>query len=566
MLIIKKLVKITGQILFVISFIFFSTLEAKNLGKFNKAENIANYFSGILLLNQSKYEDSYKYFKKLDGLEKSHPNYSKKYIYSLVNSGNFNQAFNFAKKLDREQKNYLETDLIIGINYLKNSKYDSAKKYFINAKKINSMSLLNDYIVNTLYIWSDLEYKNLETAQQKLKQLDNRFENLKKIQNVFLNCYFKNKETDILFNELISDEKTDFSRYNYFYARHLDNQGQKIKARKIIETALKKYPRNLLLNQYKINLDLKKNFSDFSCSNKNDIVAEILYIAANALSSQSYFQTSNFYLNLSKYLNKNFYSFDTLLAENFYEIEDLERAKKIFEKLRNNGDAFKWYSSKQISKILIKKDKKDEAIKLLTNSYINLSPKGVYEIFDYAEFLKNNDEFAESIKYYTEILEKIDAKHPLFPEVTDSRGVAYERNGEWNKAEKDLLKSLEASPNQAYVINYLAYTWIEQGVKIEESLKMLQKANKIKSNDPYIIDSLGWALYKLKRYKESKDYLQLAVRLMPADPIVNDHYGDVLWKNGKEIQARYYWNYVMNLEKAEKDLKEKIEQKLIKGL
>ena len=95
---------------------------------------------------------------------------------------------------------------------------------------------------------------------------------------------------------------------------------------------------------------------------------------------------------------------------------------------------------------------------------------------------------------------------------------------------------------------------------------MLKKANEIKSNDPYIIDSLGWALYKLKRYQESKNYLQLAVRLMPADPIVNDHYGDVLWKNGDKIQARYYWNYVLNLEKAEEDLKEKIEQKLIKGL
>ena len=93
-----------------------------------------------------------------------------------------------------------------------------------------------------------------------------------------------------------------------------------------------------------------------------------------------------------------------------------------------------------------------------------------------------------------------------------------------------------------------------------------EKANKIKSNDPYIIDSLGWALYKLKRYEESKNYLEFAVGLMPADPIVNDHYGDVLWKNGKEIQARYYWNYVLSLEKVEKDLKEKIEQKLIKGL
>ena len=187
-------------------------------------------------------------------------------------------------------------------------------------------------------------------------------------------------------------------------------------------------------------------------------------------------------------------------------------------------------------------------------------------MFDYAELLKNNERFSESIQYYTKILDIIDKDHQLYPEVTDGRGVSFERIGEWDKAEKDLLASLEVSPNQAYVINYLAYSWIEKGLQIEKSLSMLEKANQLKSNDPYIIDSLGWALFKLKRYNESKKYLQLAVRLMPSDPIVNDHYGDVLWKNGNEIQARYYWNYVLSLEKAEKDLKEKIEQKLIKGL
>ena len=144
--------------------------------------------------------------------------------------------------------------------------------------------------------------------------------------------------------------------------------------------------------------------------------------------------------------------------------------------------------------------------------------------------------------------------------------MAYERTGKWEKAEKDLLSSLNANPNQAYVINYLAYSWIEQGVKIEKSLAMLEKANKLKENDPYITDSLGWALFKLKKYKKAKDYLQLAVKLMPGDPIVNDHYGDVLWKNGKEIQARYYWNYVLNLEKTEEELKKTIEKKIIKGL
>ena len=95
---------------------------------------------------------------------------------------------------------------------------------------------------------------------------------------------------------------------------------------------------------------------------------------------------------------------------------------------------------------------------------------------------------------------------------------------------------------------------------------MLEKANKLRSNDPYIIDSLGWALFKLEKYEESKNFLQQAVRLMPGDPIVNDHYGDVLWKNGNQIQARYYWNYVLNLEKVEDELKQTIEQKLIKGL
>ena len=275
---------------------------------------------------------------------------------------------------------------------------------------------------------------------------------------------------------------------------------------------------------------------------------------------------SNFYLNLSKYLNDDFNSYDTLLAENFYKIENFKKAIKIYKKLAKNGEAFNWHSSKQIAKISIKNDNKDEALNLLKKSYSNLIKKEVYETFDYAEFLKNNEKFKESIPLYSEILNRISKDHPLYTEATDGRGVAYERIGEWDKAEEDLLASLKVNPDQAYVINYLAYSWIEKGIKIKKSLNMLEKANKLRSNDPYIIDSLGWALFKLKRYEEAQDYLQLAVKLMPADPIVNDHYGDSLWKNGKEIQARYYWNYVLNLKKTEDKLKKTIEQKLIKGL
>ena len=148
----------------------------------------------------------------------------------------------------------------------------------------------------------------------------------------------------------------------------------------------------------------------------------------------------------------------------------------------------------------------------------------------------------------------------------DGRGTAYERTDQWDKAEIDLLNSLSISPDDAYVINYLAYSWIEKGINIEKSLNMLKKANQLRPNDGYIIDSLGWALFKLKKYEEAKKYMQLAVRLMASDPVINDHFADVLWMNRNALQARYYWNYALELEKTEEKLKKEIEYKLLFGL
>tara|TARA_Y100000389_G_scaffold78236_1_gene75024 strand:+ start:1630 stop:3324 length:1695 start_codon:yes stop_codon:yes gene_type:complete len=556
--------KIIGHILFVI--IFFSTLEAKTLNKFQKADYVSDYFLGMLLLNDNQYNESLKFLHKLNGLEKNHINYSTKYLYSLVNSGNFKGAYNFSKKLEKQKLDSFESDLIVGIFHLRDSNLKFAKKYFLKAKNRNSRFALNNYVSTSLYNWSNLEGSNLNGAKLELKKLDKRFENLKRIQNVFLNCFFESSNTGNLFNQLTKDIQTDFSRYSYFYASYVSSSGKKEEAKNIVQSALKLYPRNLLLNQYKIDLNNTKNINKFNCKKENHIVAEILYVAANALSSQSLYPFSNFYLNLAKFLNEDFNSYDTLLAENFYKINNFVKAKKIYKNLSKEGEAFKWYSTKQLARILIEEDNKNEAIELTSDIYNDLVVKEVYETFDFAEFLKNNEKFRKSIPYYNTVLDSVKKDHSLYSKATEGRGVAYERIGDWDKAEKDLLASLEVDSNQAYVINYLAYSWIEKGIKIEESLSMLEKANKLRANDPYIIDSLGWALFKLERYKESKNYLQMAVRLMPGDPIVNDHYGDVLWKNGNKIQARYYWNYVLNLEKTEEDLKKNIDKKLLTGL
>ena len=552
------------SILFVTTFL--STASVKALDKFDRADRVSNYFSGILLLNENNYTKSFDFLKKLNGLEVSHTNYSVKYLYSLINTGNLKKAFDYSKKLEKQNLDNFESQLITGIFHLKNSDIDLAQKYFLKAKSRSSRFILNNYLSNSLYNWSSLDNYDLNQALLFLKKLDGRFENLKKIQKVFLNCYFNNSNTNNLFEELTSDKKIDFSRYNYFYASFVASSGKLDNAKKIVNSALKLYPRNLLLNQYKIDLNQNNNTSSFNCKNKEHIIAEILYITSNALSSQSIYPLSDFYLNLAKYLNKDFHSYDTLSAENFYKVDNFEDAKKVYSNLIKKGEVFQWHSSKQLARIYIQEGKNEKAFKLLRNAFDNLTNQDIYQIFDYAEFLKNNDKFEKSIIYYNEVIDEINKNHPLYKESTDGRGVAYERIGEWEKAEKDLLASLEVDPNQAYVLNYLAYSWIEQGKKIEKSLSMLEKANSLRSNDPYITDSLGWALFKLERYKESKDYLQLAVKLLPGDPIVNDHFGDVLWKNGYEIQARYYWNYVLGLEKAESELKKRIKEKLIKGI
>ena len=146
------------------------------------------------------------------------------------------------------------------------------------------------------------------------------------------------------------------------------------------------------------------------------------------------------------------------------------------------------------------------------------------------------------------------------------RGGSYERLGNEKKADEDLLQSLEINPNEPHVLNYLAYSWLERNFKIETAMDMLKNAHAQRKNDPYIIDSIGWAYYLIGDYINAEKLLRKAVQIMPDDPIVNDHYGDILWKMGRKIEARYYWKSVLKFEDTEEKMKENIKFKLLKGL
>ncbi len=566
-----KKIKIIFKFIFIL-FLFFSVsslVHSRNLDKYYKSDNISNYFSGIMSLYDNEYGSSYKYLKELEGLEDKHASYIPFYQFSLVNSGKIYEAYKYSKKLERKKVESFEGNLIIGIYHLKNNRFDEAYKYFRKLEKNKSnQDLIKNLATISLKNWVTFPFISEEKSLVLIKNMPDRFENIKKIQSTMAKCFFDSKDVDFSFKNLTSNENTDFSRYSFFYANYLNQKGQTKKALDVTNLSLKTTPRNLILLQLKedINKKPKVFFNQFNCRKISDASAEVLYILANALSSQSAYSLSNFYLNLSKYLNPNFASFDALYAENLYMMEKLNFSKKIYKSFIPKGSIYGWHASKEIAKILLEQEQNIESLDFIKSNFRRIQSPQVYQILDYAIFLKNNEKFDESIKYYTEVLNLIDKGHYLYPKASEGRGVAYERVGEWEKAEKDLLNSLSVLPDQAYVINYLAYSWIEKGINIEKSLEMLRKANNLKKRDGYIVDSLGWALFKLERYQEAEKYLRIALTLMPSDPIVNDHYGDVLWMNHEKIKARYYWNYVLNSKETEEKLKKIVKEKTVFGL
>ncbi len=145
------------------------------------------------------------------------------------------------------------------------------------------------------------------------------------------------------------------------------------------------------------------------------------------------------------------------------------------------------------------------------------------------------------------------------------RGGSYERLGKFKKSDDDLQSALKILPDNSNILNYLAYSWLERDINISKSVSMLELAYEKDDNSPYITDSIGWAYYLTNRFEEAEVLLRKAIILMPNDPIVNDHYGDILWSLNRKIEAKYYWNSVLNFKTTDEEMKKKIKNKLLLG-
>ena len=537
--------------------------KSKNLNDFN-SHHLSNYFSGLVAYENNDNFKALKFFESSKYLIKKHNSYLKKYIYSLVLEGKVKHATNEIKKnLTKNNSNFFEAHLILALDSLKKKNFKKSREHikksytFINNDKISLLiaETLNDY----LYV-----FEENKTLNKKKK-----FGNFSLINEVFQKCYLQDKNTENYFESLINNENdTDYSRYTFFHINYLIENDRYDKAR-IITDDLNYLSSSLLISQAKYWIENKK-FEEFqkvfSCKNPQDIVSELFFLIANLYSSQDNYEQSNFYLNISYDLNHKFYLNLSLLAENHYINGDYSNTKKVLSFFDKKDNFYYWFKLKKEAQIISKQENANASLNFINSKFKNIKDPSTKIIFDIANFNKNAKKFKEAIYYYDQIIQKIDVSSPFYSEILYRRGGSYERMGDYKNSDNDLLKSLEINPDDAYVLNYLAYSWLERKYKIDTALQMLEKAYEAKSNDPYIIDSIGWAYYLIDDFVKAEKFLKRAVELMPEDPIVNDHYGDILWKLDRKIQARYFWKNILDLEETEKQMIKNIEEKLIEGL
>jgi tetratricopeptide (TPR) repeat protein len=556
----NKLIKIL-----IILTAFYQTPVYSKSASFNdiNSRDLSNYFSGIIAYENRDNSEALKFFNASKILIKKHDPYLKRYIYSLVLENKIAQAINVIKnRIAKDNSDFFSAYILLAVDSLKKNNFKQAEKYLTQSLKFQDQKRFNLVISETLrqYIYT---FKNKKISSNK-----QNFGNLSLISQAFQRCYLNQDNTRSFFLNLINNQQGDYSRYIFFYINHLIENGNIDEAR-AITNQINYINSTLLLSQSKSWVDNNK-FKEFkkifSCRNHNDIVSEFLFLISNLYSSQDDFEKSNFYLNLSNYLNPKFTFNLSLVAENFYFNKEYDKAKEVLKKFDKKDEFYYWFRVKKEAQIIIKIQGYEDAINFISSKFNKIDKPNLKMIFDIANFYKNSKKFEKAIEYYTMIISSLNEDSDIKSDLLYRRGGSYERLGKHKESDEDLLNSLRINPDDAYVLNYLAYSWLERDYEIDKAFQMLEKAYNFRSDDPYIIDSIGWAYYLIDNYTEAEKYLKRAVELMPDDPTVNDHYGDILWKLNRKIQARYFWNNVLGFEDSDEDIKKNINIKLIEGL
>ena len=479
----------------------------------------------------------------------------------MVSEGRIDEAVPLAERVVAYDPTSPHAWLTLAVHAVHEGDFEAANTYISNLPTDG----VNRVVVPLVGAWIALEAVGLEEAITRLGTLQT-LGGAEPLRRMHLGLMHEivgdNAEAKTIYDELAANPAELSLREVQIIGNFRQRQGDEAGARTLYDAYLENTGADLALEPSYAALE-EGTSVDPVIANATDGIAESLFDIAFLLQRQQAVDTSLVLTRKAIYLKPDFAVAQIFLADTLAGDSRYEAAIDAYYKVPADS-GFGWQARLEAARTLDFIERTDEAIAAL-KVMIDERP----ERSDAAQLLgtifRGRERFEEAIPYYNIAVERIGE-----PTVADwpllyFRGIVLERTKQWELAEADFLKALELEPEQPYVMNYLAYSWIEFGEKYDEALDMLKRAVELRPEDGYIVDSLGWVYYRLGDYQNAVVQLERAVELTPLDPTINDHLGDAYWRVGRYAEARFQWRRALSFNPDE-ELRPLIEGKLERGL
>ena len=482
------------------------------------------------------------------------------FISSLAD-GDIDEAVKLADRILTMDKANRVARLVVGVRDLKQKKYPTAQ---LNINQ-SIRGPITDLVATLLSGWASYGAGDAKAAVAGIDKLTGPewypiFKDLHT--GMILEISGKEKDAGTRFERAY---KLDDSmlRVSDAYARWLSRNKDGAAATGIYEAFDKKLPRHPLVQEGLRDTRAGKKLPPLVDSAQAG-AAEALYGIGATLTRRGGEDLALVYLQLALYLQPNHPLALLSLADLYESVKKPQMAIKVYERMPASSP-LKRNAQIQLATNLDAADRSDEAIKILKDVTAE-EPKDIEAIMALGNIERGRKKFADCATTYSQAID-------VMPGVTDKntwvtyyyRGICEERSKQWNKAEADMRKALELQPEQPHVLNYLGYSWIDQGINLDEGMKMIRRAVDQRPDDGYIVDSLGWAFYRIGNFEDAVKNLERAIDLKPEDPTINDHLGDAYWRVGRTLEAKFQWAHARDLKPEAEELP-KIEAKIANGL
>jgi Flp pilus assembly protein TadD len=346
------------------------------------------------------------------------------------------------------------------------------------------------------------------------------------------------------------------------YASFLARKGDKAMALSVLDQAEAFAPGKLEITTLRDRIN-KGDKIEPLVAGPSDGASEILLDLATALNRGGGEPFVRLYLQYALALRPDSDAALVQLAAVAEQLKDGEGAIALYRRIPDSSP-LKELSDLQLGLNLADLDRHDEAITHL-KAFVDKHPDDMRAYLALGGVYSSKEDFRSAADLYDKAVGVLKTPTNANWNIFYQRGIAYERLKEWPKAEPNFRKALELFPDQPQVLNYLGYSWVDMNMNLKEGLAMIQKAADLRPSDGYIVDSLGWAYFRMGRFEDAVREMERAVSLKPEDPVLNDHLGDAYWRVGRKLEATYQWNQARDL-KPDPDVLAALQQKLLKGL